>query len=361
MKTKISILLTVVTFSLISACDKPQNEVEPAVRPVKTLTLGSPNALEKHTFPAVVDAFKKADLSFRVAGKVTKINIKEGDDVKKGDTLAILDESDFEIARSSAKADFTRSKADFDRAKKLVDKGHVSRTDFDKLEASYRIAESNFQAAEKNLEYTVLKAPFSGTVAKRHIENYEDVSAMTPIFSLHDVSRLSIKVNIPESIMIRTNRENTPPRIFAEFENIPNQTFPLFINEISTQADKQSGTYTASLTMDNPDNHNILPGMSATVTGQRDAALAPTGVPGQTFIIPPIAVIENNEGRFVFLAEPADEDRFNVKKRHIKSGLLFESGLEIVSGLARGDRVIIAGVSKMREGLVVKIIEESSL
>jgi len=362
MKTKRSILFTLALASLLTACGEsaPQH-TDSVIRPVKTFTLGNPNALEKHSFPAVVDAFKKADLSFRVSGEIAEILVKEGDTIKEGEILAILDKSDFDIKLSSAKAEFARTKADFNRAAQLVDKGHVSRTDFDKLEASYRIAESNYKAAEKNLAYTELKAPFAGTVAKRYIENYEDVNAMQAIFSLQDLSRLTIKVNIPESIMIRTDRERAPPRIYAEFENIPDETFPLTIREVSTQADEQSGTYRTSLVMEAPDKHNILPGMSATVTGQRDIALSPNEVQSQTFIIPPIAVIEDNQGRFVYLAQKDSEERYFVVRRNVESGLLFQSGLEVISGLARGDRVIVAGVSQMREGLEVRVIGESSL
>jgi RND family efflux transporter MFP subunit len=374
MKLILSIVLTTGIMTLLVGCEQPNNDItSPAVRPVKTLTLGRTHNLEKHTFPAIVYAFKKAELSFRVAGKIAKIDVKEGDAVNAGATLAVLDQSDFDIKLRSAKADFNRTKADYNRASSLVKKGHVSRADFDKLEANYQIAESNYHAAKKNLDYTVLKAPFSGTVAKRYIENYEDVNAMLPIVSLHDVSRLTIKVNIPQSIMIRTFREQAPPQIYAEFENVPGETFPLTIKEISTQADDKTGTYSTSLIMENPKKYNILPGMSATVTGQRDLALNPDGVKGQTFIIPPIAVVEDNEGRFVYLAVNSDKhaeknlekisshDRFSVVKRSVKTGVLLKNGFEIISGLERGDHVIVAGVSQMHEGLEVRVIGESSL
>lgn len=362
MKIRPSFLFTIALFSILSACDKPKpEEPEVTVRPVKIFIPGDSLSFEKHRFPAVVDALKKADLSFRVSGKIAKINVKEGDNIPTGTVLAELDRADFEIQLSSAKAEFSRTKADYDRAALLVDKGHVSRTDFDRLEALYRIAESNFMAAEKNLAYTELKAPFSGTVARRYLENFEDVNAMQAIFSLQDVSRLAIKVNIPESIMIRSDRERNPPKIHAEFENIPGESFPLAISEMSTQADAQSGTYLVTLVMDAPQNHNILPGMSAIVTGQRDIAANSNGEDNQTFLVPPIAVVEDSTGRFVFLAEKSSEGRFHVVKRRVESGLLFQSGLEVISGLNRGDRVIVAGVSQMREGLEVKIIGESSL
>jgi RND family efflux transporter MFP subunit len=302
-------------------------------------------------FPGVVDAARKADLGFRVGGSLEALSAKEGDDVAEGSVLARLDQSDFRIKVNSAAAEFERARAELERAEGLVGQGHISRSDYDKLKAQFATAKSNLDAARQNLEYTVLTAPFAGRIAERHVDNYEEVAASQPVYTLHDASALTVRVAVPESVMINVRRDRQR-RAYALFDAIPGREFPLEVKEAATRADPETQTYEVTLLLEDRGEHNILPGMSVRVRGEKvpeDGDEAPPPV------VPARAVLDDGGGRYVFVAEPVDDRQGVVRRRAVEVGRLTDAGLEIRSGLADGESVVSAGMSKMRDGLRVRM------
>ena len=149
---KLSLAALTITLSIfLSACEEPAQTYVASSRPVKTIVIGDDITGDTRTFPAVVDAIQKADISFRVNGKVQKILVKEGDEVKKGQILAELDPVDFDIQLKDRKASYDTAKANYDRAKVLVEKGAISQVDHDGIRAKYHTAKANLDAAEQDL------------------------------------------------------------------------------------------------------------------------------------------------------------------------------------------------------------------
>lgn len=339
---------------LLSACGKSDNKENeaPPVRYVKTITVSDNTGIEWREFPGEVAAAQKADLGFRISGKLAKFNVSEGDKVKKGQILAELDITDIQIQLQKAEAEYDTMHADFERGKILVEKGVISRSDFDKLSSQNATAKANLLTTQQNLDYAYLKAPFAGQIAKRWVENYEEVSAMQNIVTLQDLSAVHIEVDVPESVMIRV-KENAAPNVVARFEAIPNREFPLTLAEISTQADEQTNTFEVTFEMENIADYNILPGMSATVRGERRITQP---VDSNIKYIPAQAVIDDGEQRYVYIAKPSGEEYALIEKRQVSTGQLSGLGLEITSGVNSGDHVVIAGMSKMSEGLKVRLM-----
>lgn len=344
--------IVLVCFAL-SGCDsgKTEVEIEPPLRLVKTYTIEAPTVAEWQEFSGVVDAAKSAEIGFRVAGKLISLNVGEGDQVTENQLLAKLDDTDFQIQLKARQAEYQQANGDYKRARKLVESGTISRSDFNKLEAQNATAEAALAAASQNLEYTVLRSPFSGRIAKRHVNNFEEVSALQTVFTLHDLSSLIVRANIPERIMINARRD-ARPTIQARFDSMPAQIFPLTVFEVATVADPGTNTYQVSFTMQNIKGHNILPGMSVTVQALPD----PTRKPGSSiFTVPAQAVLEDDRGRYLYLARPVSDSIATVERRQVQTGKLSQSGLAILSGLEVGDRVIVAGMSKMVAGLKVRL------
>lgn len=357
---KISILakisfLTVMLFLLLS-CKKASEPVEkPQLRMVRTLKIETPGENFWREFPGVVEAAQKADLGFRIAGKLEKMFVKEGDVVKRGQLLAQLDATDYNIQLKSRQAEYDQVHADFERGESLVEKRLISRSDYDKMKAQDEAAKASLAAAKQNLEYTSLLAPFSGRIAKRYVENFEDVSAKQPVYALQDLSSMTIKVSIPESVMIRV-RKGAKPEVNAIFDQIPRQQFPLSLKEVSTQADENTNTYEITFTMPAISDFNILPGMSVTVRGKPEHE----GIKDSVIYVPAHTVLEDSEGRFVYVVKGEDDNHGIVEKRMVKTGKLSNLGLAITSGLKIGDEVVTAGMSKMRSGLEVKLQPENT-
>ncbi len=103
-------MITLLSMTLISGCSKKEQEVEKVeeIRPVKTILVKAPDAGGNRHFPGRIDANKKAELSFRVSGKIQELPVKEGDEVLKGDLIAKLDPTDFQIAVNDKKAIFPK-------------------------------------------------------------------------------------------------------------------------------------------------------------------------------------------------------------------------------------------------------------
>jgi len=323
---------------------------EEILRPVRTLLIKAPEAGLRREFPGVVDAVQKADLSFRIAGKLQTISVREGDQVTKDQLIAQLDKTDLNIRLGSVQADWERAEADFERAKSLVEKGHISRSDFDKLKAQESEAAAQLSSTKQDLIYAELRAPFAGWIAKRYVENFEQVNVNQGIVALQDISSLLVKIELPESVMIRVKPEDRNRILYARFDAIPDKEFPLTFREAATQADATNQTYEVTFEMPAPTERVILPGMTATVVVEfhpGDELYAGIYVPAQ-------AVLEDRDGRFLFVAEPTNETEATIRRRNVRIGHLTERGVEVVSGLSAGDRVVTAGMSQLSEGMRVR-------
>jgi RND family efflux transporter MFP subunit len=350
--------LAMLVMMLITACGE---SVEPttetaAPRLVRTMTVSQADDFQRREFPGVVDAAQKADLSFRVAGKLVTIDVVESDELAAGQVIARLDPEDFKTRLNSVRADYERAKADFERAEGLVEDGFISRTDFDKLKAQYANAQSQLDTAERDLESTRLVAPFDGVVAQRHVENFEEVNAKQPIITLHDLSMLQVKIDIPESVMIRVRRGVNPRQGSATFEGIPSQEFPLTLLEVSSEPDPASRTYEATFTMSAIEDRVILPGMTATVVVQASHFESPAG----QVILPANVVMEDQNGRFVWVVEPTENGLALIRRRAVETGGLSAEGLVVYAGVSSGDQVVTAGMSQLVEGQPVRTDTVSS-
>ncbi len=339
---------------VLSGCQKPEEPTgEPPVRPVKTMqvTAGATGGVRQ--FPARIDSLNKADLSFRVPGKVKQILVVEGQEVKKGELLARLDDTDYRIVVNDRRASYQKARKDFLRAKKLIKQGYISRTDFDKLEAAFKSARAALRAAEQDLAYTRLSAPFGGAVAKRYVEQFEEVRPNQPVLALSDTSRLKVIFDVPENIIQSIDRSDKKGRVevWATFDTLPEKRFPLQFLEASTRADPQTQTFKVTFTMPRPEQLNVLPGMTASVTVDlthvlraTEGQLLPlTAVTADAALEPIVWVVDGNN---------------TVHARKVRLGGMRGSRVEVLEGLEEGMRVVTAGTAYLAEGMKVRLMPE---
>lgn len=346
------VTLIVSTSIFISSCGEPPQAYVAGSRPVKTIVIGGTTSGDNRTFPAVVDAIQKADISFRVSGKIQKILVKEGDEVKKDQLLAELDPTDFNIRLKDQQASFETAKANYDRAKKLVDKGAISRVDHDNIRAKYFTAKAGLDEAKQDMLYTRLSANFDGYIAKRYAENFEEVSTSQTIFSLEDVSALKIIIDVPESLMVSlTKTPDEKRKLSASFTNIKGVDFPLSYVESTTKADSATKTFKVTLKMDAPTNYNILPGMTATVSAEVLQSELNSNAP---VLLPVSAVIADNDKQASVWV--VNEKTMTVSQKNVATGLVTGDSMQ-VTGLIAGERVVTAGAAFLRKDMKVSLLE----
>jgi multidrug efflux system membrane fusion protein len=347
-------LLSFTSFCLIGCSEKPQ-EVKQVIRPVKTMIVGGASREFQRTFTASVRASDRVELAFQVPGKLIELPVKKGQVVNQGDLIGRLDPRDYKSNLQSAQAEYDKALANFKRGDELVEKGFISRTDYDRLRARRDVTAAELDKAKKALDDTSLKAPFGGVVAQRFVENFTEVRAKQKIISLQDTSLLELVVYVPEHIVAVMRQEG--PRgtvVYAEFNAFPGEQFPLTIKEYSTQADAKTQTFEYVLTMPRPEGRNILPGMTANVRvmgTEMDESQVPA-----SFTIPAIAVFaDEKEQSHVWVINPSDN---TAHARQVTTGQLSGSDqIEILEGLATGDVIAIAGVGQIREGMQVRPVE----
>lgn len=360
---RLSISLLISVIFTIGCNKKQETEQTEEIRPVKTMLVQSPDHGGVRQFPGRVDASRKAELAFRVAGKVQELLVKEGDLVKKDDVIAKLDPTDFEIAVKDKMASFTRTRKDYIRGKELVKDGNISKMDFDRLEAAFLSAQAELRLVEQQLEYTQLKVPFDGTIARRYIQSFEEVQAKQVIVTLNDNEILEVKFDIPENLILNIQREegifNVEESrakyqipVTATFQSERDKEYKLTFKELSTKADEKTQTFSATYTMPKPESIILLPGMTASVKIDLSKFMSRT----DSFYLPVSAVVADVKMQgTVWLV---DEKTMTVQSKNVKVGTMKGNFIQITEGLKEGQRVVVAGVPFLYEDLKVRLMKQ---
>jgi RND family efflux transporter MFP subunit len=355
---------------LLSCGEREQKEIKPeVVRPVKILTVTSSADALQRKYPGMVRASKRADLAFQVEGTLRQLPVEEGREVKEGQLIAQLDQRDFENNLLNAQGQLAKAKAALESAQseynrilriQKQDPGAASesmvvkrREAVDQAKAEIKSTQAAVDAAQDKLGYTTLRAPFTGVVSRRYVDNFQEIRSKQAIVSLDDTSSLEILVDLPEiavsSIRESGRKSGADAPAHAEFAAAPGKEYPLKVKEFATRADPKTQTYQVVLLMKKPEDVLILPGMTATVVGSPPSNIRQDGV----FIIPAIAVFADNQGApNVWVV---DKEKMTVGRRKITTGdLTGQASIQIKDGLKSGDTIAVSGVSQLREGMKVR-------
>ncbi|MES9853407.1 MAG: efflux RND transporter periplasmic adaptor subunit [Candidatus Thiodiazotropha sp. L084R] len=347
--------LTMVSLSLFGCSEPPSSEPAEVVRPIKSFLIETTSSGAIRTFPARIDAGRKAELSFRVSGVLKQLPVKEGDQIKAGQLVAALDPTDLEIVYNDRKANYDKANRNFTRAKELVKKGNISKMDFDRLEAEFKSASASLKAAQQDLNYTKLTAPFDGSIAILNIDNFEEIQAKQPVLVLQDISELEVKFDVPESLLrglTSEDRENAKENVLVtvSFADIPGNSYPLTFREITTQADAKTQTFQVTYTMLRLDSANILPGMTAKVT----VDFSKFDDDNTVYRVPASAIV--GDYKLDPQAWVIEASSMTVEPRMVKVGRLVGENIEVFEGLEPGDRIVTAGTPFLVKGMKVRLM-----
>ena len=208
-------------------------------------------------------------------------------------------------------------------------------------QAQLASAQARLEAAKDALSYATLRAPFAGEVTARYVENFEDVLAKEPVLRILDDTRIEMEIYVPEHLM---SLAPTADDLRCEFDAFPGIILPAEFKEIGSEADVTTRTFPIRLIMDQPDGARVLPGMTGNAWAVKSP---PPSGDDPAFDIPITALGEDVDGaRFVWLV---DEKTGTVARRDVEVSEMVLGGVR-VRGLERGQVVVTAGVSLLREG-----------
>ncbi|MGR9036876.1 MAG: efflux RND transporter periplasmic adaptor subunit, partial [Gammaproteobacteria bacterium] len=326
----VGLVICMVSLALLSACGESEEpaKTDDTIRPVKLMKVSGSLAGKTRKLPGTVRASDRVDLAFQVPGPLVELPVKEGQSVKKGTLVARIDPRDYETnlrnaqgVLAKAEAGLVYAIAEYRRYVKVkeTDAGAVSDSMVALKLASEKVARADLQsakatvaAARDQLEYTRLTAPFDGVIARKYVDNYQEVMAKEAILSLQNVANVEVLIDVPE-LMIAPIRK-TLPHFYAEFAADPSRRFDLRVKEFATQADSVTQTYRIVLVMPAPDGIRILPGMTVNVSIE----FTEEASGGGEILIPAIAVFADNAGRSqVWVVEPQTR---KVQRRTVTTG-----------------------------------------
>jgi RND family efflux transporter MFP subunit len=347
---------------MIVACgEEPPPETKEIVRPVKLMTLDSGAAGVTLEYPGKVEATQSVELGFEVAGKIVELPVSDGLAVKKGTLLGRLDGADYLAARDSAEAQRKASQSAYERAKRIFDQGAGSQAEVDSKLRDIDIAKQELKKAQKALDDTALKAPFSGKVSRKIAENFQNVQVKQPILLLEDISSLELDVNVPEQDFVRMKpgltleQRNQRAKPEIVISTVSDRSFPAKLISFETTADPVTRTYLATFAFDNPADVNVLPGMTAKVVINLPGGLLKEASAGG-ILIPAAAVIVDTDGSAYVWRY--DSGSSQVSRATVTLGDMSAASIQVLSGLQSGDRIAVSGAAHLLEGMKVRPLGE---
>ena len=360
MTRKPTVLALTAALAILGCEDEPE---EPEViRPVRYVVVEGQDSATQRTFSGVSKSGQESRLSFQVSGQVLEVPINVGDRVKKGDTVARMDPADYALQLQNAQAAAAQSraqernaKATYERTRALYENQNASRQDLDADRTGYESGRAGLESAnqqirlrQRQLGYTHLKAPEPGVIATVDIEVNEYVQAGELVATLLAGDQIEVSVSVPASV-IRSVKKGA--KAMARFDSLDGKTFSGTVTEVGVSSAGGATTFPVTVRLSEGENQ-VRAGMTADVT----FVFASTTV-GPKYSLPISAVGEDREGRFVFMLQNEGDGLGTVHRSPVEVGEILSDGIEILSGVEPGNLVVTAGVSRIYDGLQVRVPE----
>ena len=342
-----------------AACGGEEETPEPIVRSVRYVVVGRDDGASQRTFSGAVRAGSSSRLSFRVPGRVREVSVAVGDRVEPGDPIARLDPTDFQIQLQEARASAAQARAQarqaepaYRRVRALYENQNASRSDLDDARAARDSAQSALAALgstvrrlQNQLEYATLTAPAAGTISRVEVEANENVAAGQVVAELQVGEQLEVTLDVPES---RVNDIARGDAASVRIDALQGLEVEGTVYEVGVP---REGAAVFPVTVRLAEGEErIRAGMAAEVTFRFEAL-----PDAPRHHLPPAAVGEDRDGRFVYVVERTEGERGVVHRRAVEVGEIGEAGLAIEAGVEDGELVVTAGVSRIHDGLEVRV------
>lgn len=295
-------------------------------------------------YVGTIEEGSSVDLGFAAGGRLTKLAVKEGQKVKKGQLLATIDNSTALNSYFAAQATLSQAEDAYNRAKQVYDKGSLPEVKWVEMQTKLDQARSVAAVAGKNVKDCALYAPRAGVVADCMAETGAMVSPLQPVVRIVDMSTMCAKMSVPECDIANIQEGDTA---IVTVNALEGRQFVGVITQRDVTADPLSHSYMVKVWLLGK-TAELLPGMVCRVTLEKPET---SGTPIRTIIIPNRAVQLDSKGeRYVWLVD----DSNRVKQQYVGIGDLSPHGVVVSSGLEIGDRVVTDGTQKVATGTKVE-------
>ncbi|MDR1459680.1 MAG: efflux RND transporter periplasmic adaptor subunit [Bacteroidales bacterium] len=347
MKINNNLFWTLLTLIFLG-CGGKNKKVEPIVYTAKIDTIGLSSAKSESVYSGKVKSNAEANLSFRVAGTISRIGFAEGKFVRKGTVIAEIDARDYRIQLSATEAEYNQIKLTAERVIELYKRGSATQSDYEKAVYGLEQITAKYEAHKNQLKDTRLEAPFDGYIQHKIHDVGETVAAGMSVISMLGHKEWQIEINL--SLQDYT-RKNEIDSVFATASTNPTQRLPLLPFEISPKGNANQ-LYKMVFRVEKPENITLAVGMSAEVMIHFRSSSE------SRIEIPLSALFEIDEKSFVwiFVSENEPLTVRNIVVEKIKH----DGNVIVTQGLKEGEMIVTSGVHSIKEGMKIKPLPATS-
>lgn len=343
-----SLALIVATF--LASCGKGEVEAtrEPAVRPVKLVTIAGAGNRQTRRFPATIGAARMSELSFQVGGLLQELPVKDAQAIEEGALIAKLDQREFRNKVASARAQFQNAEEEYQRAVRLAEQDAIAKSVLEQRQSQRDVAKAQLDTAEKALSDSVLRAPFSGILTQVPVKRLQNVQAGVLIAQLMLLGELEAEVFVPAGL-IAQSQSRTDESFYVILDAAPGERIEATFHEATLVADATSQTYAVTFRFKPPEHLSILPGMNATLEityAQADASAEISRI-----AVPLAAVLSDGGSQYVWVIEG---ETMIVSKRRVSIEAGIGETVVVTEGLTPGETIAGAGATYLAEGMKVR-------
>ncbi|WOH36141.1 efflux RND transporter periplasmic adaptor subunit [Thalassotalea fonticola] len=345
---------------LIVGCDNSSTEINIPLAPIKAIqhtTISEEWIEQERNLSGYLRPIKISNLSFNVSGKILDISVHVGDKVTEGQVLATLDPIEFEYRLNQVKAELASARSEFNAQKehyqrqklvfekKIINKSafETALSKFEQAQSAVTLSESSVALALRDLNNTVLRAPFNGVVTQRHVEKYEEVTSRESVVEIQGQEQLEVAFLVPSNLIGEISQGDN---IAIRIPTVGKQKYLAHITKIGMKSDLR-GAYPVSAKINKP-APGLHSGMAADVMLTLSHRSAGIVLPESAVIIAP----NGNKQVFIY-----DAKQQKVYARTVSTQFKNSNTVAITQGLNPGDIVCTAGSEFLREGQTVTLYQ----
>lgn len=298
-----------------------------AVTNVETLQLTARQLEVHNSYVGHLVPSERVVIRAETEGTIEKIYADEGQLVNKDENLVNVSTERLSLNMKLAKANYELAESEYKTEQLLFNRQVSTSSKLDQVRTNRDVKSINFELSKLEFEKSKVKAPLTGIVKSRYVEVGTFVNRGQNLFEIMDIAQILASINIPEREM-RFAGVGKPVRV--RIDAIPGAVFTGKLKTLSLEADLKNRSFPAEIVLDNP-QRELLPGMMARV--EMITLAAPSEI-----IIPRHAVLEREDSRIVFI-----EKKGVALERLVLLGTLIQDEVQVISGLQKGDRLIVTG------------------
>jgi RND family efflux transporter MFP subunit len=273
----------------------------------------------------------QAVIEAKVSGRITRLAVTVGQSVKQGDVLVELATQEIQAKLDQASAAFRQAELDFNRVSNLRKQEAATQAEFDAAQARYHVAKAGVAEADALSGYAKIRAPFDGVIARKLADEGDLAMPGKPLLALEGRTGLRLVADVPSLL---ASRVEPGAKLAVRVDTVPDPILGT-VAEIAPAADPASRT--VNVKVDLPD----APGLRS---GQFGRLAVPVGE-GTFLFVPPPALVVRGQLEILFVAADG-----KAQMRLVRAGKQTEQGIEILSGLAPGESVVVEGAGLLRDG-----------